>query len=368
VIRAGTAYGFGAAAVLLGALWALDRGHLPPVEASIRAKSFIWPAAATALGLVVAGGLVLVHRRQGRHATGTERRWLDAGQWAAAALLACETAFLVAAGAPLWSSASTYLAPTLAETALANAVGSSVVGFGKNTCFSSQLGIVPDLNVAFRVKELAAYEPLLPMAYGSSWRDATGQTAAPVETPLVPFTVFCPAVTSASVARRYGVGFILEPAGTAGPSGTVFVEAVGGEGLYRVPGASPATLTPVPAGGGLPGPDAAGSAVPVTQPDPASWTIATDAAARQVLRVRLTAVPGWHATIDGRPLALHDFAGVMLQAQVPPGRHVVRLDYWPETFTAGIAVACAGVVVLGAALVWGPLRRRTRRGPPTAPT
>jgi hypothetical protein len=374
VIRVWTAYGFGASAVLLVALWALGRGHLPRVEASIRAKSFIWPAAATALGLVVAGVLFLAHGRhgrhshEGRHGAGAGRGWLGLGQGAAATLLVCETAFLVTAGAPLWSSSSTYLAPTLPEIALAKAVGTSVVGLGKNTCFSNQLGLVPDLNVAFRVKELAAYEPLLPMAYGSSWRDATGQTAAPVETPLVPFTVFCPAVTSASVARRYGVGFILEPAGAPGPPGTIFVEAVGGEGLYRVPGASAATLVPVPAGGGLPGPDAAGRSVPVTVHDPASWTINTDAAGPAVVRMRLTAVPGWHASIDGRPLALHDFAGVMLQALIPPGRHVVKLDYWPQTFTAGIVLAGAAVVVLGAALAYGPVRRRSRRGPVTGPT
>ena len=362
VVRAWSAYGFGAVALLLLVLWGVDRGHLPPVEASIRAKSFIWPAALSALGLAVTGALFLAHGRPPRHSKGADNRVRRVGPWAAAVLLAGETAFLVAAGAPLWSSSTSYLAPTPAETALVRAVGSSVVGFGKNTCFSTQLGIVPDLNVAFRVKELAAYEPLLPMAYGLSWRDATGQPAAPVETPLVPFTVFCPAVTSASVARRYGIGYVLEPAGVAGPPGTVFVEAVGDEGLYRVPGSSLATLTPVPATGTLPGPDAGGRAVAVTQRDPASWTIDTEAAGPEVLRLRLTAVPGWHASIDGRRLALQTFSGVMLQALIPPGRHVVTLDYWPEAFSAGIGLAVAAVVGLGSALVWERVRRRREKG------
>ena len=367
VVRRWTTAALGVVAVFLLGLWVFGRGSLPQAEATIRARSFLWPVATTVLGLTVLGVLVVGDRRRRHQAPTMDTGWRAVGQWAGVVLLAGETAFLVAAGAPLWSSSPTYLAPTPAEVALTSAVGTSVVGFGSNTCFSSQLGIVPDLNVAFQVKELAAYEPLLPMAYGVSWRNTTGQPAAPVQTRLTPFTVFCPAVTSASVARRYGVGFILEPAGVAGPSDTVFVEHVGDEELYRVPGASPATLTPVPAGGGLPGPDAVGSAVAVSQRDPASWTIDTDAASRQVLRLRLTSVPGWHASIDGRPLALHDFAGIMLQAQVPPGPHVVRLDYWPQAFTAGIAVALAAVVTLGAALLWGPVRR-SKRGAPTAPT
>jgi hypothetical protein len=368
VVRAAAAYGFGAAAVLLLAVWGLARGHLPPVEASIRARSFIWPVASAALGLVVTGGLVWAHRgvgrpgRHRRHTGGGRRGWREAGQWAAAALLACETAFLITAGAPLWSSSATYLVPTPEEAALARAVGTSLVGFGTNTCFGHQLGIVPDLNVAFRVQELAAYEPLLPMAYGVSWRDATGHGAAPVNNPVVPFTVFCPAVTSAAIARRYGVGFVLERAGQPGPDGSVFAGVVGEESLFRVPGAAPATLTTMPASGTIPGLDAVGSEVPISEPNPASLTVVTHGADRQVLRLRLTAVPGWHASIDGRPLVLHTFAGVMLQAVIPPGRHVVKVEYWPATFTIGICLAVAAAVGLGSVLLYGRTRRGKRIG------
>ena len=66
----------------------------------------------------------------------------------------------------------------------------------------------------------------------------------------------------------------------------------------------------------------------------------------QVLRLRLTDEPGWHATIDGRPLALVPYAGVMLQARNPPGNHIVELHYWPETFTAGLILAAGCVLVL----------------------
>ena len=82
----------------------------------------------------------------------------------------------------------------------------------------------------------------------------------------------------------------------------------------------------------------------------------------QLLRLRLTDVPGWGATIDGRPLTLHAWAtGAMLEARVPSGRHVIELHYWPPLFSAGLGVG-AGVVlgfVVAAVIVVG--RRRSVR-------
>ncbi len=352
---------FGASAAFLVLLWAFGRGRLPPMEASIRARSFIWPAAATALGLAVTAALAYAARRRARQdPTGHEGRF-DARRVAVVVLLACETAFLVTAGTPLWTSSPTYLTPTRAETTLARAVGSSVVGFGANTCFGDQLGIVPNYNVAFGVKEFAVYEPLIPRAYGESWRADTGQLTAPVQFPGVPFSVFCPAVTSATVARRYGVGFVLEKAGDSGPRGSVFDRRVGDEELYRIPDAGLATLVPVH-GSGTKAPDseARAAVVPVTSHDPASLKVVTHGAGTQVLQLRITAVPGWHATIDGRPLALQRFGGVMLQARIPPGRHVVELGYWPVAFTVGIVLAVLSATCLGVALLSGWVRRRRR--------
>ncbi len=88
--------------------------------------------------------------------------------------------------------------------------------------------------------------------------------------------------------------------------------------------------------------------MPVTHPDPASWKMVTSSTTPQVLRLRLTDLPGWHASIDNRPLALHRFSGIMLQARIPAGRHTVVLTYWPEDFTVGIILAgcaAAGLVI-----------------------
>jgi uncharacterized membrane protein YfhO len=111
--------------------------------------------------------------------------------------------------------------------------------------------------------------------------------------------------------------------------------------------------------GALPAITAPGTPVKVSYPDPASWRLSTDATSPQVLRMRLTDVPGWHATIDGKPLDLQRFAGVMLQARVPSGHHVIELSYWPGAFTLGIVLAiCAALGLLAAIAIAIRNRRR----------
>jgi len=195
---------------------------------------------------------------------------------------------------------------------------------------------------------------MTPRAYFRSWQQLTGRRATTAGAPLV----FCPALTTATLARRYGVEFVLDPAGEATPRGTVLVRRVGDEDLYRVPGAGAAVETPLGPGGTLPSLDAPGKVLPVAYPAPTTWKVETGGASNQVLRLHLTDSPGWRATIDGRPLRLSSYGGMMLQARVPPGRHVVELQYRPGAFTAGVALAGASVLALVAALVIGRVRRR----------
>ncbi len=106
----------------------------------------------------------------------------------------------------------------------------------------------------------------------------------------------------------------------------------------------------------------------MTFPDPATWRVAVDSTSASVVRLRLTDVPGWNATIDGRPLALQSWAsGLMLQARVPAGRHVVELQYWPAAFTVGIVVAGSIVVGGAVAMTTGVILGRRRRRAPSAP-
>ena len=157
------------------------------------------------------------------------------------------------------------------------------------------------------------------------------------------------------------MSFVLEPSTAHAPAGFVFVRVVGDEDLYRVPGASPATVVPLSSGGGVPGLDTPGTPVPVTRRDAGStWTLTTDTKAPAELRVRLTDVPGWHASIDGHALVIDPFAQVMMQMRVPAGRHTITVTYHPSTFRDGLVLAGLAVLGLVGAALWGPLRRRRR--------
>ena len=147
-----------------------------------------------------------------------------------------------------------------------------------------------------------------------------------------------------------------------GPTGSVLVGKIGDEVLYRIPGASPATITPA-SSTGTPPDDAPEVPVHVSHPDPAAWSMEVRSTKPQVLRLRLTDVPGWHATIDGKALPLQPFAGVMLQARVPAGSHRIELQYWPSSFSVGMVLAAGAVFGLLAAPVVAWLRRRRREKP-----
>jgi hypothetical protein len=268
------------------------------------------------------------------------------------ALLAFQTLFLVVAGAPLVSSSPQGLTTTPAEALLQRTVGTSTVGFG-GPGFCANLGIVPELNDSYGVHELDIYDPIMPSSYYRAWKATTGEAGGFPE-----FNEFCPIVTTAAAARIWGVSYVLEARGVAGPTGSVFVTRVGNEDLYRIPGVGQATLTAIPTSGRLPATGSPGTPVRVVTDNPGQWKVVTDASTPQVLRLRLTDVPGWKATIDGRPLALQSYAGVLLQARVPPGRHVIELTYWPDTFTLGlILAACSGAGLIIALVVSGRRRR-----------
>jgi hypothetical protein len=355
-VRRWTGGGFAVAAMVLIVVWLFGRGHLDPTDASIRARSFIWPVVETALGLLAVGALVWADRRS-RGGGGRDRPSpLDIGRLVGVSLLVCETAFLVTAGAPLWTATSTPFATTPAVGALKSAVGSSEIALGLPYCFLPPgLGIPENAQIAYGIRELAVYDPMIPRAYYSAWK-SNGQGSAGIPND----SVYCPGVDTASLARLYGVSYVVEPTGAPGPKGAVFVRNVGDDVLYRIPASGAATVTPLDADGGLPATDAPGTPVPVTHPSPAAWDITTRSAVPQVLRLRLTDLPGWHASIDGRPVPMHRFAGVMLQVDVPPGRHTIRLRYWPSSFTVGIVLAAGAVVGLLCALSVERLRRRRR--------
>jgi hypothetical protein len=329
-----------------------------------QAAHFAWPVVGVVVGLTVVGAL-------GARAWPTAvRRWQPVvARYGGPILLVAQTGFLVTAGVSFWSLSDQYFAVTPGVATLQRAVGDAVVGMGPcrlrpfSYPYSVEQGVRPDANIAYGIHEFAAYEPPLTGAYYRSWTYVSGQT---VDHKNQRVGVFCPQITSARVARIYGVQYLLTARTDPAPSGAVFERVIDGERLYRVPGAAQATLVRVPPSGTRPPVDAPGTPVAVTQPQPGQWRMVTNATSPALLRLRLTNVPGWHATIDGSPLATEVWGGgAMLETRIPAGHHVVTLHYWPDLFTGGLAVAAVTALALAAVAVVARVRRPSDRLPPT---
>ncbi len=352
---------FGALGLIVLGLAAASELGLAPAIARHRG-SLAWPMAQAVVGFAVAA-LWLWSGRAGAHSPTGEQGRL---RWVPALLLALETGFLVSVGIPSWSVSSTYFATNPAIAALQRTVGSSLVGYGScrslryNTASKNEVGIRPNANIAYGVHEMAVYDPILPADYFRAWEAAGGQRTPPS---LNQLGIFCAQISTTTQAREFGVRYVLVAPRHHRPVGLATVLGmIGGERLVFVPNSGPATVTAAPVGGGPVPIDAPASLVPVTNPDPASWRLVVNEPQQSVLRLRLTAVPGWHATIDGQPLGLHSWAsGLMLEARVPAGRHVVELHYWPDAFSAGLAVAGATVIGLVTAISTGAVLSRRRR-------
>ncbi|NNN08516.1 MAG: YfhO family protein [Acidimicrobiaceae bacterium] len=341
--------------LVFGALLIFNVSHLPTPMWNLRRGSFFWPLVGLGAGALVLFTRWLTGRRavldpQSRVARRRSRS-SRAGLVEIWALLLVETAFLLSAGVGIVSSSPGYLPTNNAVTSLQRIVGSSLVGFGRcaANAFPST-GLVPDINLAYGVSEFAAYDPILPRSYHASYGAATGTSAKL----LAPYGLFCPAITSASLARLYGVSYIIEPPGVPGPSGTRLVAKLLGEGLFAVPGSGRVTLVAL---------DSKGPAVvqPSSQPSPSTWRIEVTAKRPSLLQLRISNVPGWQAEINGRPLQLTSFDHAMLQAAVPSGNYVVTLRYWPKTLSIGLILCAAATLTLvGALIIAGLWTRRSR--------
>ena len=347
--RATRVVAWGSVAVVTGLLaliWLLGRSGLSPQQLSARTHSFVWPL----IGLGVLFGMLGLWEVARRGAGDVVSRVAIAG------LLVAQAALLVSAGAPLWRSELTHPPHPPAVTALRSRVGTSTVAFGAKSCFiPPTLGIQEQANILYGIHEFNAYDPMTPTSLFHAWVLASGGTSPGT---YVPPSQFCPAVTDARLARRFGIRFILVPHGAAPPLGTVRVRTLADEDLYRVPGAGQVTL--LSRGSATEG-DAVGRALLVRHPDPAGSVVAFDARRPSVLRFHVQRVPGWSATIDGHPLALHPYSVAMLQADVPAGHHVVRLRYQPEAFLVGLGVFALTVLALVTTVLVGVRRRSAAR-------
>lgn len=355
--------------------------HVQPttaVLASLRRASLLWPTAEVAAMLVggaVASRLALVRWRP-RHGAHVRPEAAEArlARWAVAlgggGLLAVQSGFLLFAGVGINSYAATSYPETPAVSALQSLVGGQLVGIdaGNASCAPPALtppqcgvrrwngiGLYPDVNLAYGLDELAMHDPTIPQSYFDAWPvpDADQQFDGN-------FNVFVPDVDTLALARRYGVAYVLAADGERAPAGMTKVASIASNDgdlhqtmtLYAVPGASRFSFLGSPAGDRV---------VSASHPGDASYRLRLAVDSPATLFLRITDVPGWRASADGRSLVVKSYDG-MLAVQVPAGTTSLDLRYWPARLTIGFVAALVALVALvGCAAAEIVLRRRGSR-------
>ena len=328
----------------------------PGLAATIRDRSFVWPAAQAAALLLAAATLVRSTRQRSRGA----RRGRVRSQVLAATgvflVVVTEIGFLLLGTPELWGSSTTGFHPTPAVTRLATIVGDQRVGFDcPDATQFADLGILPEANAAYGIAEAEMYDAILPLRYLSIYARLSRTPVAPPNSGN-----FCVPVTSAAIARDYGIEYLLKASGVAAPPGAVAVGTVGDEELWRVPGASVVTLQPIRA----PLDDPAATAVGLSEADPARLSLHLDPPTASRLELHIGDFPGWSARIGGRRLPLRSLFGDELQATVPAGVHTVVVTYRPRRWVEGTWAAIAALVALALfALVETRRTLRSHRAP-----
>ena len=128
--------------------------------------------------------------------------------------------------------------------------------------------------------------------------------------------------------RAAGVAYVLTPAGNPLPAGFALVFRSPTTWIYRLAGAVPLVTAP-------------GCTVAAGE-DTAQLVCSR----RTVLVRRETPLPGWHATVDGRPARLRTVDGDFQALPVGPGSHSVAFSYTPPYLGWALAAFAVGCVSL----------------------
>ena len=219
-------------------IWLFGRVDLPAYSAHLQVANFIWPATLTAVFLGLLAVLLVLERRYGAAWTRRGFRGLTFG--VVGLLLATQTAFLVVDDGPIPSSNTTEYASTPAVATFSDIVGSPWWDSAtRETDWRHRPRLGAEQRTPLwdpRVRRIRSHRPFVLV---HTWKTLNGTS------PGMPGVYdFTPGILNATVARRYGISYVLEPHGATGPTGGVFVTRVDDEDLYRIPGAAAATLVP----------------------------------------------------------------------------------------------------------------------------
>jgi hypothetical protein len=268
----------------------------------------------------------------------------------AAGLVVVQTGFLFFAGVGIASYSTPFFQTTPAISQLQATVGSALVGLNggnvTNVRSFRDVGFYPNVNIGYSIRIFGIHDPLIPATYFESW---PLRAAAPNARGV---GLFVPDVNTVALARRYGVSYVLTRAGIPVPAGMQTVAVIAGETLSKVPNSSQFSFVQ----GG------SDQVVASSTNGDGTWQITTRGTTPGELALRVTALPGFRATIDNKPLALHSYDTVMLEARVPAGEHRIVLRYLPHRLELGLIAAVLGfAVIIGLAAYGLFTRRRTTR-------
>lgn len=335
------------AAGLLAYLWRqVGSSVLTAAQQVIRTHSLYWPIALA--GVMAAFLLVAVLR--------PIPAVVPAG-----GLVLAQAIFLVSVGAPMNTWGRSFFPTDAAISNLRRDVGSSLVAFGSNPSGpqgDAELGLPPEANLAYGLAEFATYDGTTPLALEEAWAEHSGASAAQRKI-VTGSGHFEPAITNATEAELFGVGYVLFPKGSppSGTSGLSYVATLGNELLYRAPGVSRASFSPASSGS---------VTSPVAFVSDNEARIGVHAARAGWLDVRITDSAGWSATTNGQPALLRSWDTGMIKVWVPAGKSTVLLRYWPPLLTlalvlAGVAFAGLGGLLLASGRAQSPSRSTSTR-------
>ncbi len=87
--------------------------------------------------------------------------------------------------------------------------------------------------------------------------------------------------------------------------------------------------------------------------------ISIDARQSALIATSVTGWAGWRLSVDGQDSSLLSYNHAFLAFQVPPGRHLAVLRYWPRSFVTGLWVSGLALLSTIAFFAW-PRRRLAR--------
>jgi hypothetical protein len=333
--------------VILGVMWSKvsSAAYLPSPPApanpttttasALRQASLYWPTAEACALFLFAGALCFA---------GPIRKISSKvlSSYATTACCLLQALFLLFAGVGINSYAKVAYPVTPAVAELQSIVGSGLLGLdganvrctpnGPQPCGVRQwtgLGFYPEMNIDYGVRELAMHDPTMPNAVFTSWPVADAD-----QTYGGNLNLFAPAITSVSLARRYGVSYVLVAPKRASPPGMRQIATIptkaGVLGLFAVPGAAQFSFDSK---------ESLARVTSVSHTGDATWHLGLHVVRKERLVLRVTNVPGFHVEANGKALSTSASDGVFLSVLVPAGTTALVLRYWPARLSVSFGVA-----------------------------